>query len=75
MLEVKEAKRNKILFSTLVFVGPQYCKLHDEFNLKICRSCCGYNYCLKKCTDFLLRLQSCYKYSENHKAVCCRDCP
>lgn len=63
----------KIMKTKSVFVGYENCKVCDNFNIKRCKNCCGYNHSLKKCKGVFKRQQSCSKCAGEHNVVSCNS--
>ena len=71
LAEVTSDAYAKIMKNKSVFIGYENCRVYDNFNIKCCKNCCGYNHSLRKCKDTFKRQQSCYKCSGNHDATVC----
>lgn len=71
LAEVTRDAYARIMRTASVFVGYENCKVYDNFNIRRCKNCCGYNHSLMKCKDTLKRPQSCLNCAGNHEATVC----
>lgn len=60
-----------IMKNKSVFIGYENCRVYDNFNIKLCKNCCGFNHSLTKCKEQFKRPQSCSKCSGNHEITNC----
>lgn len=56
-----------------VFVGSENCRVYDNFSIRRCRICCGYNHSIKTCREFLKRKQACLKCAGEHESLECES--
>lgn len=73
LAEVNRDAYLMIMKTRSVFIGFESCRVYDNFNVKRCKNCCGYNHSLKKCIETFKRPQACFKCSGNHVASFCNS--
>ena len=54
-----------------VFLSYESCKVYDNFRIRRCKNCCGYNHSYKKCKESFKRPQTCVKCNGNHDSKSC----
>lgn len=72
LAEVSADAYAKIMRNKFVFVGYQKCMAYDDFNINMCKNCCGYNHSYKKCIEKKKRDQTCVKCAGEHESTKCK---